>query len=177
MSNNKILKAMIIIAIIIIILIIIIISILNNKTDEKDISHDIQQSTMELSRVKERNDFFTVKTCVDRYVTYLTTKETDILYGYLDKQYVKENNITKNNVLNHIKTYNSYFKFKAKEMYFTQISSSLSQYFIYGELTEETDEEIGKKMDFYISIKIDKNNNTFSVIPDKYIDGMIVKDN
>lgn len=88
----------------------------------------------------------------------------------------KSNILIGNNILDKIETFDDYYKFKAKEMYVTQLSDTISQYFVYGTLTLETSEDEGEEKDFYISVKLDKENGTFSIIPNLYIDGMKAKE-
>ena len=76
--------------------------------------------------------------------------------------------------MNNIEIFDDYYKFKAREMYVTQLSDTISQYFVYGTLTLETSEDEGEEKDFYISVKLDKVNGTFSIIPNLYVDGMKV---
>lgn len=76
--------------------------------------------------------------------------------------------------MNNIEIFDDYYKFKAREMYVTQLSDTISQYFVYGTLTLETSEDEGEEKDFYISVKLDKENGTFSIIPNLYVDGMKV---
>lgn len=175
---NKFLKiAMIFVFTIIVIVSSIIIVMLNKEEPAQDSKIKTTKEITKVSRVTNRNDFFTVANCVDRYTTYLTTKEPDILYDYLDKSYRKANDITKSNVLTKIETLDDYYKFKAKEMYVAKLSDTVEQYFVYGILTLEATEDIGGEIEFYISIKLDKENNTFSVIPNQYIQNMeIVED-
>lgn len=92
------------------------------------------------------------------------------------KSIEKRNILLGDNILSNIETFNDYYKFKAKEMYETQLSDTISQYFVYGTITLETSEEEGEEKDFYISVKLDKENGTFSIIPNLYIDGMKVKE-
>lgn len=163
MKDNKILKIMLIIVLIIILLILAILYI-NSKTQKQTIVK-APEKQKEIVIVKNRNDFFTVANCVDKYITYLTTKEKEILYNYLDEEYKKQNNITMNNIYSYVKTFDDYYKFKAKEMYVCELSSTISQYYVYGTLTIESTGDDEEEMPFYISIKLDKANNTFSVIP------------
>lgn len=170
MKDYKILKITSIIVLIIILLILLILTILsiNSKTQKQTIEKGPEKQK-EIVIVQNRNDFFTVANCVDKYITYLTTKEKEILYNYLDEEYKKENNITMDNIYLYVKTFDDYYKFKAKEMYVCKISNTLSQYYVYGTLTIESTGDDEQEIPFYISVKLDKANNTFSVIPDLYI--------
>ncbi len=57
-------------------------------------------------------------------------------------------------------------------MYESKISDTITQYFVYGVLTLESTGDDEEEIKFYISVKLDKKNNTFSVIPNLYIDNM-----
>ena len=152
----------------------ILFTISNNDNIENNVITTQEPQIMEVTRVKNRNDFFTVTNCVDRYITYLSRKDVEILYNYLDEQYRKSNGITKQNILAHVQTLDDFYKFKAREMYILKDSNEIEQYFVYGTLTLEFDEDDEKETKFYISIKLDKTNNTFSVIPNLYINNMKV---
>lgn len=170
MKNCKTLKIMILIVVIIILLILgILVSLFTNSNPQNQIIKEEQKQPKEIVAVQNRNDFFTVANCVNKYITYLTTKEKEILYNYLDEEYKKEKNITIDNVYSHIETFDRYYKFKAKEMYVGELSSTISQYYVYGTLTVEATGDDEQETPFYISIKLDKANNTFSVIPNLYI--------
>ena len=92
----------------------------------------------------------------------------------LDNEYKTKNNITKDNIFTKIETLNDFYKFKAKQMYETKISDNITQYFVYGILTIEATEDDEEETKFYISVKLDKQNNTFSIIPNQYIENMKV---
>ncbi len=176
MKNYKLLIVMIIVIILIIILLTLGIIFINlspkNQYTQQPKQEEIQK---EVSRVQNHNDFFTVVNCVDKYVTYLSTQNKDILYLLLDEEYKQEKGINQSNIDSHIKTLNDYYKFKAKEMYVRKIKDTISQYYVYGVLTLETTEDDEEETPFYISIKLDKGTNTFSVIPDTYIEGLSIK--
>lgn len=167
--DNKIIKIMVIIVSIIILLIlgILIILSVNSKTQKQTVEEEPKNH--EIVIVKNRNDFFTVANCVNKYITYLTTKEKEILYNYLDEEYKKEKNITMDNIFSYVKTFDDYYKFKAKEMYVSELSSTVSQYYVYGTLRVEATGDDEEETPFYISVKLDKANNTFSVIPNLYV--------
>lgn len=57
-------------------------------------------------------------------------------------------------------------------MYESKILDTITQYFVYGVLTLEATGDDEEEIKFYISVKLDKKNNTFSVIPNLYIDNM-----
>lgn len=176
MKSDNITKIMLSFSIITVIAIITILVILLNmqhKTQNNTLEKP-QEPITEVTIVKNRNDFFTVANCIAKYLPYLTQKDSENLYNFLDNDYKIKNNITKENVLNKIQTLDDFYKFKARQMYETKISDDITQYFVYGTLTVETTEDDEEETKFYISVKLDKQNNTFSVIPNQYIDNMKV---
>ena len=152
---------------------------LNRKTDENKIINSKEQiettekqnSINSIEKVKERNEFYTVMACVNKYLNYLYAKDINSLYGCLDKSYIEQNNITTNNILQKIKELDNSKIFKPQEMYKQKITENVTQYFAHGIIIDdliEEQEEV-KKEDFYVSIKIDSSLETFSVLPDIYI--------
>lgn len=174
MKNNKLLNIIIIIVLIIIFLILAILFINTNPKKEYE-PEQTKAVVKEVERVQNHNDFFTVANCVDKYITYLTTKEKDILYSYLDEEYRQKNGITKENIYSYINTLDDYYKFKAKEMYVCKLQDTILQYYVYGTITVETTVNDNKETPFYVSVKLDKVNDTFSIIPNTYIEGLHIK--
>lgn len=107
---------------------------------------------------------------VDKYLYYLYEGNTEILYSYLDKEYIEKNNITKDFVLQKLGKLDVYKTFAAKEMYEQKITDNITQYFAYGVIREELEDGELQEEEFYISIKIDSVSNIFSVLPNTYID-------
>ena len=177
MKSDKMIKIVMLFIIITVILMIATIAILLTMQKEtKDNGQEqTQEQITEVSIVKDRNDFFTVANCVAKYIPYLTQKDSENLYNFLDDEYKTQNNITKENVLNKIQTLDDFYKFKARQMYETKISDTITQYFVYGTLTVESTGDDEQETKFYISVKLDRQNNTFSVIPNQYIDNMKVE--
>lgn len=64
----------------------------NNNTNT---SNGIEYAEIQVEEVKNRNDFFTVANCIDKYITYLSTKEKDILHNFLDEDYRKKQHINR----------------------------------------------------------------------------------
>ena len=123
-----------------------------------------------IEKVRERNNFYTVSACVDKYLSYLYDEDIEVLYNYLDSEYIKEKGITKNNILEKIGKTDTYKIFTAKEMYKQKITEDITKYYAYGVIKEEIANGEPLEEEFYIAIKIDSKNETFSVLPNTYID-------
>lgn len=131
----------------------------NNKDDEG------------IAAVKDRNDFFTVQSCINQYIVYLTQKDTESLYRLLDETYIQEFNITKENILEHVDSLTGEISFRAKKMYFEQINENFYRYYVKGEIIENDIDTMTNKGELNITVNMDIDNMLFSIIP--YVHGGI----
>lgn len=98
--------------------------------------------------------YFTIENCINKYMEYLANNNTNI-YNLLDKEYIKEHNITGENVLAIIPTYKSVNKYKTSIMYVIT-GEDYSTYYIKGSTQEQ---------EVYLIVNTDDENKAFSVIP------------
>lgn len=183
----KILKKIIIITIITFI-IILIIFVSNKKVSNKkenDYSNENNVEVMKekkLEKVKSATAFFTAQSCANKYLTYISQSESDEVYKLLEQEYINNNKITQNNVLeilNKDKAINGMVSLEAEEMYVEEIDENNNKYYIRGILKKEEfdEEEQVINSNFKIAITLDFDNMIFSVNP--LVDGGIFdeKDN
>lgn len=138
------------------------------NTNNTQVEEQVQPGNIE--KVRERNNFYTVVSCANKYLEYLYKKEAKNVYDCLDQSYIEEKEITENNVLDRLEGLDTKSSFVAEKMYEQKISNDTTQYYAYGKLVKDTetqDTTAGK--DFYISIKINRTKVTFTVLPDTYI--------
>lgn len=147
--------------IIICVILICILGLLFLNKDEEDNVQDIPQYKL----VNDYSDFFTVSSCVSKYITYLSNKNTDDLIKILDDEFVLENGINSNNVYNYVNKLSGNYTFKAKKMYYQVDDEKVIKYYVYGYLIEETINGIGTKQDYYLIVNLDTENQLFSVVP------------
>lgn len=179
----KILKKAIIIAIVI--LIIIFIVFINNKKEKNynNINNIEVKEEKKLEEVKSATAFFTVQSCANKYITYVSQDESEEVYKILDKEYINNNRITQNNVLdilNKDKKINGVVTLEVDKMYVEEIDENHNKYYIRGILKEEDVEISNIKVidnDLEMAIILDFENMIFSVNP--LVDGGIFdeKDN
>lgn len=146
----------------------------NKKQITEDIlieenNSNITETTNPIEKVRERNNFYTVTACVNKYLSYLYEKNIDVLYNYLDPIYIEQNNITKNNILQKTGQLDVYKMFTAKEMHKQKLSDNITKYYAYGIVKEVLEDGDAEEEEFYITIKVDNKNETFSVFPNTYI--------
>ena len=187
-------KKIIIILLIILIIAIIVLGALNwygnyqekyeYDPPEEDVAININ-STIE--KVSTRNDFYAVKTCIEKFYLYLAkTDESDYsiideeteqaleatdnmrkeaIYNMLDNNYIQNTGITKNNVLQHLGEIET-SDVIIDDMYVSEQTENVAVYLVYGKLRNQTTRE---NTEFNLMLKIDMLNRTFKVIPADYI--------
>lgn len=128
--------------------------------------------TETISVVKDVNRFFTVSSCVSKYINYLSIKDTDNLLVVLSKQYKDENKINSENLYNFTGIIEGTNTFSGKKILVQQISKSIYKYYVYGFTQMELMDSVAPKKDFYAIIILNEENMTFSVEP---YDGEIFK--
>lgn len=184
------LKIIIIIFIITIIVIIAGIVLLNNnKTESLGDIQSVEEIPIHTKEIEEENPlddtvkdseaFFTVSSCVSQYLDLLN-KNYQIYYGYddndnytqivnpyevilevLSEKYVKENNISKDNLQNYIQLMEDKVMFIPLKMRVIE-NEEVEKYLVYG-IVENLDNEYIE--DIYLFVNLDGNNATFSIEP------------
>ena len=129
----------------------------NNTTKE-----DEKKSNYVL--LNDYSRFFTINSCIYKYFSYLSNKNTDNLLSILDKEYITLNSINSDNIYEKTLDLNSYYSFISKKIYYRKISESLFEYYVYGYTEEENNFESDKAY-YYFIVKLDENNSTFSITP------------
>ena len=164
MDNNNVIKGIILLIVMVAIFAILILS--KSKNDDE----------VKIELVNNYSNFFTVDDCVNRYINYISDEESEKLMNVLNKEYIKDNNININNVLNILDNVNlrgSNTIFKAKKMYQKILNTNTIEYYVYGKLIKDNLDEDELISDYYIIVKINKNNNSFYITP---YDGKIFKE-
>ena len=111
------------------------------------------------------NDFYTVDSCIGRFVSYLGDKNIDYIITVLDDNYKKKNKITKDNVLSKMPNISKDSSFISKKMYSEKKSKNVNKYYVYGQNLLEGFDEVLEKKAVYFIVYMDSKNKTFSVEP------------
>lgn len=177
------LKKMIIILAILCIIVLTILVILLIKTIKKDndgkiLLDDIETPSdayeVELDKVKivqSRSDFFLVQDFIEifynNYLEYNIGNDNNYkkVYNLLDDEYIKEFNISENNLKNKFGNYGS-IKVDVTNMYLVEAGVGKQVYFAYGNII---DIKNYKLIEMAIGVKVDNTNNTFSILPYEYL--------
>ena len=197
MTNLK--KIIIFLILLIIAIIVIIFAIINSNKGELIYNIDETGSSEEetnvinadLQLVKNRNDYFSVEQCVEKFYMYYgyifdnstSTQNTEeyededlfeitesdaksSVYKMLDSQYIEYDKITEDNIKQKIDEI-KISDVDITEMYVAQLNVNVSMYLVKGRLKEQKTRNIS---DFMIMLKVDASNNTFSVFLKDYIE-------
>lgn len=171
---NKGKKFGVFIVILLIAILCILIIILNNTKNNQ--LKELQQSTTNIEenikpkqKVKDVNWFYTVNTCVDRYLTYLSEKNTDSLMKVLDKNYISYEGITEQNLWNKIESPEFLQILSVQAMYEGEMKGNIKTYYVSGTVRDDIMDMQTEEKPFYVTVKLDTVNQTFSIMPEGYM--------
>lgn len=159
-----------ILLIIIIVILLAIVGIFYFTEKEETI---IEEKKINYILLNDYSRFFTVNSCVYKYITFITNKSSDDLLNVLNKDYVSKNNINIDNIYNYVGNLTGNYNFKSKKIYYQIISKDYIKYYVYGALIKDSLDGNGDKLDYYVIIDLDLKNQLFSVTP---YDGKIFKE-
>ena len=115
--------------------------------------------------VENANDFYTVASCVDKYIDLWYSQDNEQVYKILANDYIEENLITQDNVFEVIGNLSNKLIFRPKKMYYENLEDSVQKFYVYGTLRPEVMEGRGEEKDYYVEVILNFNNNTFSLAP------------
>lgn len=111
-----------------------------------------------LKKLNSENDFFNLESIIQNFYLYSKVSNANIVYNILDIDYLEENNIFENNVLDKIKdSINIESQFNMKQIY-VRDHASKPIYYCYGE--ENLNNE---KREVYFKVYKDLTNSTYSI--------------
>ena len=139
----------------------------NNYIDEEAeiVTDDSEKKTV--SPINNYTEAFIISECMQRYIYKLSTGEKAV--DMLDREFVKQNSITAENVFTKIENIDQYNDFYIKKIYKRKYDNNIKQYYISGRIASTIGATNGlsekEKKIMYFSIILDKSNKTFAVIP------------
>ena len=156
--------------------------------DEEYVEIEYELETA-IRKVSNRNNYYIVKTCVNKFYTYyaaiydiesenyIIDEETkisientqkqyaEVIYNMLDTRYIEFNQITKENILTKLESFNNSVV-NITNMYVSEKTANMSVYIVEGKIREVVTGEIS---DFQIMLQIDSLNRSFSIFLQDYI--------
>ncbi len=160
----------------ILLLVVLILLIITAVGDLKKDNKVEKKEEIKTELVTNASRFYTVSSCINKYLLYLSDEDETSLLAVLDASYISKNNITEENVLEKIgKLAPGDYSFSARKMHQEQVSETITKYYVFGNIVKNEALEINtmeEKQSAYYIIKLDASNLTFSVTP---YDGKIFK--
>ena len=154
-------------------------NVINNKYLDNTIKNNIENNNIiydtnsinngvtivpKLEKVISRENFYTVKSCVEKYINYNVDNNSVALYNLLDEVYINQKSINKNNIFDIVEKINNNQIFLPNKMMSAKIANK-EIYIVYGNIREDKLNERTTETEFNITIILNKTNNTFSAIP------------
>ena len=141
------------------------------------VKNDTKKSEYEPLVVTNPSNFYTVNSCLYRVITYLSDKDLNSLSLVIDDNYKKNNNVTKENILDLFFEVEANSTFVSEKMYYETINSNLIKYYVKGhiEINQIMDDVPleDKNYDYvYFIVYLNTSNKLFSIEP---YDGKIFK--
>lgn len=155
-------KNMVILFVILLIIIVFILHYRLNKDDEG------------IQILKDNSTFFTVSSCVSKYLNTVSSKNTDNLLILLDDKYKKKYNIDADIVYDHTGYLEGIYSFKGKKMYYEKVGKARYKYYVYGIIKKDMINNLNaEETDYYLIVYLNEKDMTFSIEP---YDGAIFND-
>lgn len=165
---NKIQKLMIICIAVIVIIAIILVVLLKSIKDENDLDNtytEIEEIEEKkgINIVEDYNEYYSVLNSITGYYMGIGQKDNQKVYDRLDKDYITENGISIENVLEKVQkvtTENPYYSIN--QMY-KESSKNIGTYYVWGQFKQDMFEK--GYTDTYFIVYVDNYNATYAVEP------------
>lgn len=159
-SQKKVLTAWGVAAIIIFLIVVLVAITIKNKED-KDEKNNITATNS--NYLIDRNRYYTIKTAISKYYSYLNVHDYDAVLKILNEKYVEDNNIDKNNLKEFINITDTALAYNPHIMCLKSVNKGVYTFVTNG---DELGANTGKILDqMYYQIIMDGNTSLFSLEP------------
>ena len=146
-----------------IVLLLFVTNFYNNKNNKEDTIQKTEKNKIKI--LSNYDEFFTINSCVYKYISYLQSKDYNSVLKILNSDYKKNNNITESNIENFVENLDGKYSFSTKKIYYEVIDNNYTRYYVYGYLSKDMIDVYGEKEDRYYIILFDTKNQLFSLTP------------
>lgn len=145
---------------IIIFLIVLLITSKQVKNKKEQVENLVAPGTREII---DRSRYYTIKGALEKYYSYINMKDKDAVVKILSEKYVKEKEITKDNVDKFVKFEDFSKTIKTNIICLKKVNKGVYTFAVSGvEISRNTNELID---DIYYEVELDGNTSLFSVKP------------
>lgn len=124
---------------------------------------DKQENNIKI--LSDYNRFFTVNSCIYKYISYLQVNDISNVLKILDEKYITLNSINETNIYNHIANLEGNYTFSSKKVYYEKIDDNNYKFYVFGYLIEDIMDSYGKKIAQYYIVHLNIKDETFSLRP------------
>lgn len=145
------------------------------KQEQQEENEDNVEVDSKIKKVRNVNNYYSVKYIAMSYVNGLLNKDKDIIY-VLNSDYVKNNNITIDNLYSKINSFDNEGDDKSLEitnMLVSEQSSNISVFFVYGNIKDTITKE---KIPTDFVVIVDFENETYNILPSEYMDSIEIQE-
>ena len=148
----------------------------NSDTDfEKDVSH--VKLTVDFEEVTNRNNFYAIRNIIGKYGYAILEEGKESLYNMLAPEYVEENNISSDTVLDYVdilgkegltedQINNLEIDIDIEEMLYMDMTPNTATYYAKGSFAYNVN---STEIEFDLLVDIDSSNRTFCIYPSNYV--------
>lgn len=113
--------------------------------------------------IRDPSEFYKISDCINVFINNINNKDNEGVYNLLEENYLKNNNINKEQIFNYVNGFDKSKQFYPEEMY--RISSTINIYYSKGYIDNEDPQEGSEKQNCFYAVLIDNSSKTFSIIP------------
>ena len=122
-----------------------------------------KSNSEKLEVVNDYNSFFTTTNYVNNFLSY--SKDSSKLYDVIYSSYIDDNNITKDNIFNYIKSYQGDVSIKVIAMKYVKVKDNYI-YYVKGKLYQSTFDSVEVIEDnFEVVVLVDINTSSYGIYP------------
>lgn len=122
-----------------------------------------KSNSEKLEVVNDYNSFFTTTNYVNNFLSY--SKDSSKLYDVIYSSYINDNNITKDNIFDYIKSYQGDVSIKVTDMKYVKVKDNYI-YYVKGKLYQSTFDSVEVIEDnFEVVVLVDINTSSYGIYP------------
>lgn len=137
-----------------------------NENENNLTSQQISDEQSEIPKKEVTNSamYFSVKSCIEKYMSYISHQNAEAILKILDPTYIKEKNINAENLFEYVfKNENGEeLNFDIEKMLVSGDTENLQSYYVKGYIRDAE----GNKNESYIIVNIDMQALVFSIVPE-----------
>lgn len=130
-------------------------------------SDRVESEEGKIQEVNSFKSFYNIEKSAKVYIDSVKEEQKEKVYKLLNEKYIKDNGINGNNVLNKVDSIDANETLYINKMYQQTFSGETTQYIYIDGLLRKTDNNILYEKSIYLTVIINQDDATFSIIPGK----------